>query len=416
MDYNISIFQDKRRKTKKGYPIKLRVYSILTKKAKFYGLGLSVKDKDFKAIQDPRIKVRGNNRELQLKLNTIENKAVEVAKSINPFTFEQFEKKMFRSKSASISVKYHYDSKISQLISNGQISTASSYGLSLKSLEKYLNAKSKGSIQELSFYDITKDFLNGYENYMVRELNKSRTTVSIYLRALRTIFNDTIASNEIKKEIYPFGKDKGKYQIPQSSGKKSALTSQQLALLFNANPRTPEQEKAKDFWFFSYACSGMNIKDMALLKHKDINNDTLTYYRAKTINTKKGNLKEINIFLNDYAKGIIAKNGEKTAEKDYVFPILEKKDSIEMQQRKIKNFTRYINQHINKLVESIGFDFTISVNWARHSFATNAIRKGASMEFISEALNHSNLKTTKGYFAGFEDDKKKEFADQLMDF
>ena len=50
------------------------------------------------------------------------------------------------------------------------------------------------------------------------------------------------------------------------------------------------------------------------------------------------------------------------------------------------------------------------------STAVNAIRKGASMEFISEALNHSNLKTTKNYFAGFEDDKKKEFADSLMDF
>ena len=58
----------------------------------------------------------------------------------------------------------------------------------------------------------------------------------------------------------------------------------------------------------------------------------------------------------------------------------------------------------------------ISTYWARHSFATNAIRKGASMEFVSEALSHSDLKTTQNYFAGFEDSSKKELMDSSMDF
>jgi hypothetical protein len=38
------------------------------------------------------------------------------------------------------------------------------------------------------------------------------------------------------------------------------------------------------------------------------------------------------------------------------------------------------------------------------------------MEYISEALSHSNLSTTIGYFAGFEDDKKKEISEKLMQF
>jgi len=38
------------------------------------------------------------------------------------------------------------------------------------------------------------------------------------------------------------------------------------------------------------------------------------------------------------------------------------------------------------------------------------------MEFISEALNHSDLSVTKNYFAGFEDEAKKEFANSLLDF
>jgi hypothetical protein len=38
------------------------------------------------------------------------------------------------------------------------------------------------------------------------------------------------------------------------------------------------------------------------------------------------------------------------------------------------------------------------------------------MEFISEALNHSDLSVTKNYFAGFEDEAKNYFANNLMSF
>jgi site-specific recombinase XerD len=51
-----------------------------------------------------------------------------------------------------------------------------------------------------------------------------------------------------------------------------------------------------------------------------------------------------------------------------------------------------------------------------HFFATNSIRKGATMEFIQESLCHSSIATTQLYFAGFEDDSKRKFAHNLMDF
>jgi integrase/recombinase XerD len=38
------------------------------------------------------------------------------------------------------------------------------------------------------------------------------------------------------------------------------------------------------------------------------------------------------------------------------------------------------------------------------------------MEFVMEALGHADTKTTKNYFAGFEDKSKKEIAEKLMQF
>ncbi|MEO8760331.1 MAG: tyrosine-type recombinase/integrase [Bacteroidia bacterium] len=101
---------------------------------------------------------------------------------------------------------------------------------------------------------------------------------------------------------------------------------------------------------------------------------------------------------------------------EYVFSIISDNDTEDIKHRKIKNFTRFINQNLKKLAKSNELTTDISTYWARHSFATNSIRNGASMEYVMEALNHNNLKTTVGYFAGFEDKDKKEFTDKLMNF
>lgn len=53
---------------------------------------------------------------------------------------------------------------------------------------------------------------------------------------------------------------------------------------------------------------------------------------------------------------------------------------------------------------------------ARHSFATVLQRSGVGTEFISEALGHSNVKTTQNYLAGFEDESKRETIKALTAF
>jgi len=82
----------------------------------------------------------------------------------------------------------------------------------------------------------------------------------------------------------------------------------------------------------------------------------------------------------------------------------------------LQNFTRFINQHFRKIAEKAKIESAPSTYWARHSFATNAIRNGASIEFVGDALNHSNTKTTQGYFAGFEDENRKELMLKLTSF
>ncbi|MBN1185460.1 MAG: site-specific integrase [Bacteroidales bacterium] len=413
-EYSISIWLDTRRMKSNGkYPVRLRVFTPSPRKQKLYTTKFEFTEKEFQSIwltDKPRTEHKGTRKELK----ALEVKADKVAEKLIPFTFEAFERKLYRKPGDGIRVQYQYGLVIQELLNRNQIGTASTYDLSQKSVIDFV-IKSNKKYSTLTFYDITPAWLNDYETYMTSVKGRSLTTVSMYLRVLRTLFNRAIEEKEIENDFYPFGKRK--YQVPATKNVKKALTRDQLSKLFHAEWSTPEQMKARDFWFFSYACNGMNMKDIALLRYKDIENSKITFYRAKIRNTSKSKLRPVTAFLNEFAQGIIDKYGNGNKEPDnLVFDIVKAGSSPQQQQLQIKNFTRFINQHIKTLCKANDLPGGISTYWARHSFATNAVRNGATMEFIQESLGHGNLITTQNYFAGFDDEEKKEFAKRIMDF
>lgn len=417
MNCNISIFLDTRRgKENKTYPLKLRVYNKFNKKVKLYSLNIDLTEEEYKSVWlNPTNKsLRGKNKELRLKLQAIETRANEEAEQMTVFDFAKFETKLFRKSSDKNSVKYHFEKAIIEKLKENNLGTAESYKYAFKSLGEFSLKQKKRTIEKLTFDAITVNWLNEYERFMLNK-NKSITTISIYTRTLRAVFNNAIRESDISEDIYPFGTRKeGKYQISKTKKVKKALNSEQLKTLFNAEVISEQEQLAKDFWFFSYACNGINFKDIALLKCSDIRNDSFTYFRAKTFG-KSVEKTPITVYLNDFSKSVIEKYGS-TNKNGYVFTIIQLKEDSTEQFKKVKNFTRLVNDYIKRIAMRCELPNDISTYWARHSFASNSIRKGVSMEFISEALNHSNLSVTKNYFAGFEDEAKKEFAKNILDF
>src|SRR5690554_2089258 len=405
----ISIVLDTRRAKNSGkYPVKLRVFMSSPKTQKYYPTVFEFSKSEFSKVWESK-KPRKEHKDLRLQLQNLEFKANEMARRLSPFTLDKFEQQLYGiDKGNSIEVSYYYALAINRLQQNDQIRTASSYELSLKSLQNFHGKK------KLTFLEIDPAWLKRYEHYMQEELKRSPTTVGIYLRPLRAIFNDAIADKAIDSESYPFGKRK--YTIPAPKGTKRALPKQTLKLLFEAVPEKKEHAKAKAFWFFSYACNGMNFKDIVNLKFKDISGDVIYFKRAKTEHTSK-NKAPVMVYMNEFVKQVIRDYGKKKPKPDdYIFPIINQKASAKEKLRQLLNFIRFVNQHFQNFAKSVGINDNISTYWARHSFATNAIRSGASMEFVSEALSHSSLNTTKNYFAGFESEAKTEFSKKMMEF
>ena len=408
-NYFISLYLDKRRSKSNGtFPLKVRVFTNDPRKQKLYNTKYEYTEKEFKSIEaakKPTNPLYAKN----IELNAVVSQAYEIADNLPQFSFADFERLLFNNAgSREMNVNYYYEKAIDFYKKNDQIGTASNYHLSLKSLLDFHKKT------QLSFSEITVQWLKSYETYMTSQLKRSVTTVGIYLRPLRAIFNNAIEEKTISLDQYPFGKRK--YKIPAPRGVKKALTDEQLKILWQAVPPTDEQQKAKDYWFFSFFCNGINPKDIALLKNKDIKNNTITFIRAKTAKTTNTQI-PVTVHLNEWSLDILNLYRIKSDEKEsYVFPIIDHNAAPNTIHRQVQNFVRAVNQHFIKFAKSLGIDEEISFIWARHSFATFSIRKGISMERVSEAMRHTNLVTTRRYFAGFEDKAIKEHSEKLMQF
>lgn len=420
----ISIYHDTRRAKQDGtYPVKLRVYDPVKKKTKFYPTKFDLSKEDFHLAWE-LVKVRREFKQINRELKALEYHAQEVHSKTTPFTFEKFENKLFERSGSENKVFIQFEAMILELKDSGRMGTASSYQDAMNSFLDYVAPRAKGEGREVqkkskkvlnfSFEDITSKFLFDYEAYMTEEQGKSITSVGIYTRALRTLYNKVKETEEQLQALYPF--TKSGYIPPSGKGTKRALNAEQLKTLFQAEPRTIYQEKAKDFWFFSFFCSGINLKDIAYLRNENLTEEGFRFIREKTKRSTRAKQKELSIYFNDYSKAILEKYRTKGGAKDLVFDIVDSSASKEVKHNQTKNFIRTLNQHLKVLAKENGLPEDISFYWARHTFATTSIRKGASFEFVGEALGHNSTQTTRKYFAGFEEDSKKEFANSLLDF
>ena len=159
----------------------------------------------------------------------------------------------------------------------------------------------------------------------------------------------------------------------------------------------------------------MNLSDIAMLKYKNIQDDSIVFNRQKTSGKRK--LKPVVADYSDRAGEIIARWGQIPEDPGkYVFDILSRNMDEEMRVTKVKHATKACNVHMKRIAGKIGIDPNISTYYARHYFATVLKLSGENIAFISESLDHSNLQTTEVYLSNFDSKARKKATNALVDF
>lgn len=407
MKAKTAIILDKRRALANGkYPVKLRI--TFSRKQRYYPCDISLSIEEYEKVVSKLPK--GLFKEISMKLNALEQRASTIIAGMGVFDFENFETNLFSEQMVREDVYAYYDKMIAKYCELEQMGTAANYRASLTSLRKFR--------QKLEFIGISVDFLKKYEKWLVDD-GKSVSTVGIYLRPLRSVVNHAIADGTLSKDFnYPFGsKSKNKYQIPKTRNIKKALSKSEIQAIFTYKPSIGNwEEKALDFWKFTYLSNGMNMKDIATLRFKDIQGEYIRFVRAKTAHTNNV-LTPISVFVTDDIKLILEKWGNKDKSAgNLIFEIISATDSLERQREKIQQFLKMVNKYMGIIGRTLKIDKQITTMTARHSFSTVLKRSGVGIQQISEALGHSSINTTKSYLDSFEDDVKKEMAKALTNF
>jgi integrase len=441
MSASVIITLDTRRiKKKKGkYPVKLLV--TFNSDPKRYQTIYDLTQEEFNNLSASRvsekIKVIRDN------LKQIQRNAEDVINSLQPFSYQEFEKdyvlnnQFFRQrksiKAALLPVSYEFNVAeyehrfpiyklpkpepdtilattlfyIDKLLSEHRIRTAASYQTAYMTLSKF-----RGNVK---FIDIDVAFLKQLEAWMLAQ-EYSKTTVGIYTRCLRALFNEAIFQGIIKREKhYPFGRRK--YQCPSSRNLKKALTLDDVGKIYYYEPVCEEERKAKDFWLFSYFANGINPTDIAHLKYKNIEGEYIIFERAKTENATRSAPKPITVYITEDMQKVIDYWGNKdNRPNNYIFPVFTHDITPLRQIELIELFVQALNDWMLKIRKKLGIEKKVTTYVARHTFSTIMKRSGVSTEFIQEALGHTNIRTTESYLDSFEKEMKKEYASKLIGF
>ena len=393
------IYLDSKRPKKSGEcSVKIRI--SFNRVRRYFSTGIYLTINDFDSITQGKRRTQ-EQKEKQIKLNYFLTKANKIIDHLSVFTFSSFEEQFLEQRNVQNSVSFAFDKYISELKQESRLGTAVSYERKKNSLESFQ--------KNFTFAEVSLKFLTKYEKWML-DTGKSVTTIGIYLRSLRAIYNQ----QNIDVSVYPFCESKNKYSIPTSKNIKKALTLEEISKIYNykAEPESTT-EMARDYWMFLYLCNGMNVKDFCLLKWKNIDGEMLNYNRAKTERSKKES-KLISVALKDETWDIIKKWGQPSISKEaYIFPHLRNKMDDLSKRKVYQQLTKTINKYVKRVAKEVGIDKNVTSYFARHSFATVLKRSGTGVELISELLGHSSVNITESYLDSFEKEHIQKETDVL---
>lgn len=369
---------------------------------KFDGLGnYSLTKEVFEAATAN--KAKGVYRELSDVFRKIVFEYQEKIDKIEPFSFDTFSQE-FEKHNPENNVFKMFERKIDQLEKEDRIGSASAYRCTMNSLKDFAKK------DNLPFEYFSISTLKRYENWM-KGKDKSTTTIGIYLRSFRALFNEAVNSGITK--YYPFGKNG--YKIQKSKGRKIALDSNEIKLLFDLSPQNEGMSLFYfDVWKLSYLLNGINIKDLVLLKQKNISGEFIYFVREKTKNTAKDQA-EIKVYLSDEARTIIDK-WKTDGQSDYLLPFLTGKEDQKELKKRVNILVSLVNQTMKRMAKQAGVVKKISCYTARHSWATQMMRHGAPVSFIGKQLGHTNSATTDTYLNSFEDNVIIQWQKKLTEF
>lgn len=367
-------------------PAPLKVAITKKRQAAYISLGIKLTKKQWDAKKQ-RIIDAPNKLRLE---NYIKNKMMEIENAIMDLqtkgeltkqTATQIKNKVIAYLDPEVNKKDLFINRyIEYMNSRSAQRTREIYETTLKKMRSF-----DSKVDTYSFEDISKDWLKRLDFELIKQ-GLRKNSRNIHFRNIRAVFNDAI-DNEITTH-YPMRT----FDINPEQTEKRSLTIENLRTLFNYNVE-PWQQKYLDYFKLTFYLIGINPADILSCTDDNVVEGRLLYRRKKT-----GRLYSIRI--EPEALEIIKKYRGKERLVNFSEKMKSYKQFIGKANKglktigpisKIKNLNKKPNDFQKEYHKAYnGISPSISLYWARHTWATIAFSIGIPEEIIAEALGHSH--------------------------
>jgi len=266
---------------------------------------------------------------------------------------------------------------------------------------------------KISWPEITVQFLNDWETFLL-ESGSSISTVAIRMRTFRTLTNNMNGTPYLSGAQYPFGR--GRYVVQEDAPRETFI---KLSDVWRMEDYVPKNEAVKfsiDMFTFQFYGSGLNFKDLCLLRYENIENGEVRFTREKAVRRGR-RIEHTKIPLLPPMMDIINRWGNKDMS-GYIFPFLngiepKKKNEAEIKQ-KVSELLRTININLKTVARELKLPSDLSTNFARHSYMTHMISEEYLNEIIiKQMVGHSTRDVTSKYNT-LTPDKRREINSRLL--
>lgn len=275
---------------------------------------------------------------------------------------------------------------ISRMKDKRSASTLQNYATAIRSFTTFLKTqkeKRDESSISLNIYHIDRYLIQEYDRWLMGR-GVSINTRSCYLRSLRAIYHEYPLVRT--KKINPF-QDVFTGNAPTL---KRAISDKEVKMIEEADilcNRENDTEKTckmlantQDIFLFSLYAMGMPFVDIYHLRHSQIKDNVLTYRRHKTG-------QNVSVRIEPCMKDIFRRHYAENCE--YVFASLHTKD--------YPNALNQYNRNLKTMAKQVGVTSHLTSYVARHTWASLAYKQKIALPIISQAMGHTNIKTTMIY-------------------
>jgi len=393
------------RKNKRNeIPVYLRI--TYNRKIRYVNTGIKIEEKYWNSNREEVRKSHPASKVYNEELRKLKLKAHKIG-------FELDRRKRISAKNISDQLKgknptdfVKYTRKyIKELTQAGSIRLSKQTNVILNKIISFNNSDS------LEFSDINREFLNSLQQYMKTEYKNHHNTIRKDFERLKMVFADAEEKELLNDN--PFDK----YKLPpRQKSKKEALTYEQIKAIESVDlEEGSDLYHVRNYFLFSFYNAGIRFGDLCRLKWKNIEDGRLKYAMSKSLHTQTPKWK--NIGLREESFEILKDYRRAGSEEDHIFPILDTGKNLEDpavfdSDKGSKNAV--INSHLKELAKMAGIELSLTFHISRHSFARHAANLGMNVYSISNALAHSDLKTTQTYLSNFNESLLDKEMDSIF--